>query len=166
MWVGMRACDLDLVDLIGSVVRPGLPEGRGVLAERFELYPSGCMVLVDGGRVVGYGVAHPWVLGSAPPLDSFLGGLPSSASCVYLHDVAILPGFRGGRILGYLESMRNLGFDSLAMVAVYGTEVLWGRYGFVPESGVEVGSYGRATYMWRTNSVGFGSVRVGSGSCV
>jgi hypothetical protein len=166
MWVGMRSCDLDVVDLIGSVVHPGLSERREVFRERFKLYPLGCMVLVSGGLVVGYGVAHPWVLGSAPPLDSFLGGLPGSASCLYLHDVAILPGFRGGRSRGYLESMRGLGFGALAMVAVYGTEVLWGRYGFVPESWVDVGSYGRATYMWRTNSVGFGLDRGGSGSCV
>jgi hypothetical protein len=39
-------------------------------------------------------ISHPWTIGDAP-LDAFLGALPSSRDCLYLHDIAISSEARG-----------------------------------------------------------------------
>lgn len=152
-WRMMEARHLPGVDLVAGVLHPGLPERPEVFMEKFLLYPEGCMVLLDGGDVVGYGVGHPWVLGRVPVLDGFLGGLPSEPGCMYLHDVGILPGHRGGRSLEYLDYMVGLsgGLHYVAMVSVYGSGGWWSRHGFVPDMGVDVSSYGEgAVYMVRS----------------
>ena len=64
MWVGMRAVDLDVVDLIGSVVHPGLSERREVFGERFALYPLGCMVLLS--KLSGF-PDNPNIIGTLGP---------------------------------------------------------------------------------------------------
>jgi N-acetylglutamate synthase-like GNAT family acetyltransferase len=85
--------------------------------------------------VVGYGISHPWKLFSIPPLDEFLGAIPEDADCIYIHDVAVLPDARGHQAAAhYLKLIRNiaagLSIAKLACVSVYGTDVLWSRYGF------------------------------------
>jgi hypothetical protein len=151
LWVPMEASHIPGVDAVADSVHPGLPERSEVFMERLCLYPSGCMVLVSGGSVVGYGVGHPWWFGSPPELDSFLGGIPGSADMMYMHDIAVLPGYRGGRSRHYVGSMRDLalgmGLGLMGLVSVYGTSALWGRMGFVPSVGVDLGSYGDAVYM-------------------
>ncbi len=49
--------------------------GLQVFAEKLSLFPSGCHVLVRHEKVIGYGLSHPWILNSIPPLDSFLKGI-------------------------------------------------------------------------------------------
>ena len=147
----MEARHIPGVDVVADFVHPGLPERTAVFLERLCLFPRGCMVLESGGEVVGYGVGHPWYSGMVPELDSFLGGVPGDADMMYLHDIAVLPGHRGGRSRHYVGYMRDLavgmGLGSLGLVSVYGTSVLWGRMGFVVSFGPELGSYGDAVYM-------------------
>ena len=76
-------------DRIDEWVHVGLGERPEVFAEKLRLYPQGCLALALGERVAGYVFSHPWRIGDAPPLDAFLGALPASPDCLYLHDIAI-----------------------------------------------------------------------------
>ena len=143
-------------------VHPALPERPEVFAEKLRLYSPGCRKLVLRGRIVGYGIAHPWMLDAIPPLDAFLVALPPAPQCLYIHDVAVLPAARGrGAAQRYVGVIRGLaasaGVDSLALVSVYGTHVLWSRFGFrvVVNERIEpqLASYGpSARYMVREHN--------------
>ena len=94
-----------------------------------------------------------------PPLDGLLEQLPGDADCLYLHDVAVLPDFRGGIARDYVIAIEQLarasGIATLALVSIYATRPLWQRLGFRPviadaELRAKLASYGdSATYMLR-----------------
>jgi len=140
---------------IAGRLHPGLPERAEVFAEKLRLFPDGCRKLVSDGKLTGYGLAHPWLLSSAPKLDAFLEALPASPDCLYLHDAAVLPEGRGRgaarAYVQYLEALaRSLGLGRLALVSVYGTVPLWEKLGFtvVSAGAPPTPSYGpSAAYM-------------------
>ena len=95
-----------------------------------------------------------------PPLDGFLERLPDKSDCLYLHDVAVLPDFRGGGVArAYVATIeghaRSSGIATLALVSVYATRPLWEHLGFRavaadPPLSAKLASYGaNATYMLR-----------------
>ncbi len=134
-WRPLEARDLLLVQEIADRIHPGLPESPAVFAEKVSLFPAGCLALESGGAVVGYGIAHAWRLDRVPPLDRLLVALPDDPEVLYIHDVAILPQARGGnRAAEFVRRMTgvadSLGVTKLALVSVYGTDLLWWRLGF------------------------------------
>lgn len=158
-WRPAHASDLPAISAIAARVHPDLPESPEVFAEKMRLYPDGCRVLVAGDAIAGYGLSHPWKLHRIPPLDGLLARLPDDADCLYVHDVAVLPDFRGGVLRSYIADVAQLaraaGIATLALVSVYATRPLWERLGFrpVPADGelrMKLASYGEgATYMLR-----------------
>ncbi|MGY4623668.1 GNAT family N-acetyltransferase [Bradyrhizobium sp. USDA 4486] len=158
-WRPARASDLPAISMIAARIHPDLPERPQVLAEKMRLCPDGCRVLIAGDAIAGYGLAHPWTQHHIPPLDGLLQALPEDADCLYLHDVAVLPDFRGGAARGYVTTIealaRALDLTRLALVSVYATRPLWERLGFRPVTADEqlrakLASYGEAaTYMLR-----------------
>lgn len=158
-WRPARTTDLPAISAIAARIHPDLPERPDVFAEKMRLYPDGCRVLVADDAIAGYGLAHPWRQHRIPPLDGFLEGLPDDADCLYVHDVAVLPDFRGGAARDYVSTIETLARAShitvLALVSVYATRPLWERLGFRPvmadaELRAKLASYGdSATYMLR-----------------
>lgn len=158
-WRPAHRSDLAAIGAIAARIHPDLPERPEVFAEKMRLYPDGCRVLVADDDIVGYGLAHPWMQHRIPPLDTFLRELPDRADCLYLHDVAVLPDFRGGVTRAYLARLAELagasGIATLALVSIYTTRPLWERLGFrAVASGAalraKLASYGEgATYMLR-----------------
>ncbi|WP_286158913.1 GNAT family N-acetyltransferase [Methylobacterium sp. Leaf456] len=156
-WQPLLAEDMARVDAIAALVHAGLPERQAVLAQKRDLAPATCLKLVLAETIVGYGLAHPWMLGDVPPLDAFLTTLPPSPDCLYVHDVAILPQVRGrqaaARYVAILAAQaRTLGIAHLACVSVYGTVGLWSALGFEaqddPGLRAKLSSYGdSARYM-------------------
>jgi hypothetical protein len=156
-WREAALADLAAIGEIAAQIHPDLPERAEVLAEKMRLYPHGCRVLLSGEAIVGYGISHPWRLHRIPPLDDFLRELPADADCLYVHDVAVRPDFRGGALLSYITTIATLawsrGTASLALVSVYGTKALWERFGFKEAASdtmlrARLASYGEtATYM-------------------
>ena len=127
--------DLDDIQRIGNEIHVDLTERPEVFAEKFKLFPEGCFVLVESERVVGYGLSHPWLLASVPPLNQLLGGLPPFPECLLVHDVAVLKEARGHGTAGNLIELiarlaGELDIPYLALVSVYNTHVLWARFGF------------------------------------
>ena len=134
-WQPLLLSDMDLVNEIADGVHTGLPERPEVFAEKVKLFPAGCRKLILDNQIVGYGISHPWRLGSIPPLDEFLESLPPAPGCLYIHDVVVIPAARGcGAAAQYVDYIHGLavemGIRALALVSVYGTDVLWGRFGF------------------------------------
>ena len=156
-WRNAIFSDLEQINDIADAIHVDLPERPEVVSEKLRLFPEGCFVLVSCGEVVGYGIAHPWLLESIPPLDTFLNSLPGAPDCLYVHDVAILPKARGHQSSGVLINLpdgvackHSLG--ALALVSVYDTYPLWERLGFqilsTPRLDEKLQSYGStARYM-------------------
>lgn len=159
-WYPLLPRHLDRVNEIADSIHTTLPERPEVFEEKCRLFPEGCRVLVCGDRVLGYAVSHPWLLGRIPPLDEFLRALPEKPTCLYLHDIVVLPEARGRQAAGgfvtILEDLaRQRSIGHLALVSVYGTDVLWSRHGFEatnePDLADKLRSYGpTAKYMTRT----------------
>jgi hypothetical protein len=157
VWLPLASDDLDRVHHIGQTIHHELPERFEVLVEKIKLFPNGCPKLVFAGKIVGYAIAHPWSLFSIPVLDQYLVSIPARADCIHIHDVAILPEARGYRSAEHYVTMVrgiaiDLGVEKLACVSVYGTDVLWSRYGFKTETGdhisLQLETYGSsAKYM-------------------
>lgn len=159
-WIPLLPQHLDRVNEIADTIHTTLPERPEVFEEKCRLFPEGCRVFVRDDRVIGYAVSHPWMLGRIPPLDEFLRTLPETPTCLYLHDIVVLPEARGQkaaeRFLDYLERVAHqMSLRYLALVSVYGTDALWSRHGFEvtrrPELAEKLESYGStAKYMTRT----------------
>lgn len=155
----MVISDLQVVNAIGDAIHIELPERPEVFEEKFRLFPAGCRKLVSHNQIVGYGISHPWLLNSIPPLDAFLERLPEKPECLFIHDVAILPTARGHNAAAlYVAEMctvaKATNLQSLALVSVYGTTPLWARFGFHvvddPALTSKLMSYGKtAKYMVR-----------------
>ena len=87
-------------------------------------------------------------------LMAALGAIPADAATYYIHDVALLPSFRGGGlarrgVLRLLEIARH--FDRTGLIAVYDAAHFWARFGFVASNRVaraKLAAYGEgAAYM-------------------
>lgn len=134
-WRAATQKEWSAIGAIADEVHSLLPERPEVFDEKFRLFRAGCLVLMQGGHVVGYGVFHPWRLDDAPALDTLLNELPSKPQCIFIHDVALLAEARGQgaagefvRIASAMALKRKL--PALALVSVYGTYPLWTKHGF------------------------------------
>jgi len=134
-WRPMTAQDLAQVQILADRIHLDHPEDAQVFSERLRLYPQGCLVLEEDGRLIGYALTHPWYFGAPPALNSLLGEIPGEATTYYVHDVALLPEARGKgyaarageRLVGHA---RDAGFGNLSLVAVNNSQAFWERLGF------------------------------------
>jgi ribosomal protein S18 acetylase RimI-like enzyme len=166
-WRSAELTDVPNMQAIADQIHVELPERPEVLAEKLRLFPQGVQVVCAGAQIVGYGVAHPWMLHQPPVLDAFLRALPDHAECLHIHDVAVLPDHRGRKaVASYVAAIANLAramnIGRLALVSVYGTDPLWTRFGFrvvLPDAalGAKLRSYG-ATAKYMVCDVGAGGV--------
>jgi hypothetical protein len=157
IWRPATAADLDEVERIGNAIHVNLQERPEVFANKLALFPQGCFVLARNSAITGYGIAHPRALGSIPALDTLMTALPPAPTCLYIHDVVVLPAARCQGAAGVLVDLyeavaRRHELQSLALVSVYGTYVFWERFGFQttadPELADKLKSYGdTARYM-------------------
>ena len=137
--------NLAAISDLADRVHTDLPERPEVFAEKMQLFPEGCFVLVSGRNIAGYALSHPWRLRSIPPLDDFLGRIPDNCDCLFIHDVVVLPEARGRRAAAALietaaalATSRVLPF--LALVSVYDTHPIWKRLGFSPVADPALGA--------------------------
>jgi GNAT superfamily N-acetyltransferase len=145
IWKHMTMEDLPHVLAIADVVHVAYPESSAVYEERLRLFPQGCWVAVhpDDTRVppAGYAITHPGIVGQPPPLDSLLGTLPTQATCLYLHDVALLPAARqyglGGALVQATHALaKKQAITQMALIAVNQSAPYWQKKGFLPYAGI------------------------------
>jgi GNAT superfamily N-acetyltransferase len=149
-WRPMTSQDLAQVQALADVIHVSHPEDPEVLAERQRLYPQGCLMLVEGGRAIGYALTHPW-RAEPPPLNRLLHEIPAGALTYYIHDVALLPEARGrGHAVHAIDRLtahaREAGFSKASLVAVNRSQSFWEKAGFrvfaVPGLETKLASYG------------------------
>ncbi len=134
-WRPMTAQDLAAVQILADTIHVDHPEDAEVFSERLRLYPQGCLVLAENGRLIGYALTHPWIFGAPPALNSRLGTIPDDATTYYIHDLALLPEARGRGFAAeggewLVRHARQEGFGNLSLVAVNKSQVFWERLGF------------------------------------
>lgn len=161
-WRHAHESDIPGLLLVANEVHPDLPESDAVFGERLRLFPEGSLVLSDDrGGIYGYALSHPIRRGQPPALDSLLGAIAPEADQFYIHDLAILPGWRGrGLAAVCVDKLLALGrrYTTTCLISVYNTGAFWGRFGFLPEPvdaalGEKLLEYGAAaTYMLRQNA--------------
>ena len=146
-WNELSINDINHLALIASTIHPSLPESDEVFTERISLFPSGCLGLwsdkgSSSNELCGYIISHPIKHRQPPALNSLLGGKGASDDAddqYYIHDLAIMPKFRGR---GFAQDCIRRLFTIVAkryrttcLISVYGTEAFWGRFGFVRVQG-------------------------------
>ena len=132
MWRPMTPKDIPEVYQISLRVH-SLYEDPEIFEERRAL-SKGCYSYVLDEKVVGYLISHPYRRDTYPPLNTLIGKIPDPDTW-YIHDLAILPEFRGrGMVRPVLAEVKALalaqGFHELSLVSVYGSEVFWTKMGF------------------------------------
>lgn len=134
-WRQARPDDIGAILAIQAVAHADFPEEEAVLAERLQLCPKGCFVLVKGEEVDGYLLSHPWTRRQPPPLNRPLVEIPGDADCWYLHDLALLPKTRGsGAGVAIVSQLIVLasdeGFAAIGLVSVGGSRPFWRKQHF------------------------------------
>lgn len=159
-WRAMTPDDLDGVVAVAQLSFPDHPEERACFANRLDLHPEGCFVLAaETGPVMGYLVAYPWTLNTAPALNALIDAIPAEAEVIYLHDLALHPDTRGGGftrpvVERLARQAKDAGWPALALVAVNDASAFWARNDFEiqtpPGMAEKLASYGDdARYMVR-----------------
>lgn len=110
-------------------------ENAEVFESRLEFAPDAAWVAEREGLVVGYLFAHPWKGRTPPALNCIVEALPADCDTAYLHDLAVLPGERGGgAAMGLFERFerwcRAKGLGRSMLVAVGAAGGFWSRLGF------------------------------------
>jgi len=145
-WRTMNLSDIPSVYAIANQVHD-LYEAMEVFVERLRLCPEGCFVL-QADTIVGYALSHPYTRNS-PRLNTLIHVLPEEASCWYIHDISILPPYRGkGAASVLLSKLYTLalakGFREMALTSI--CHSFWRHHGFVDHS-VHDPSYGDSLFM-------------------
>ncbi|SHH79808.1 GNAT family N-acetyltransferase [Ferrimonas marina] len=112
-----------------------LVEPKSVLQSKQRLGPQSCWGVWRDECLLAYCLAHPWPLGTPPPLGQVAEADAGKTMQMYLHDMAVSPQARGlGVAKALLEQLedgaRAQGFSHLALVAVAGADGYWRRHGF------------------------------------
>ncbi|BDU73738.1 GNAT family N-acetyltransferase [Mesoterricola silvestris] len=111
-----------------------LREAEAVFAAKLRAFPGGCRGLHRGDLVGAYVFFQPWRRGRVLPLGD-AAPPPADPDCLYVHDLAVIPAWRGTGAAGDLLAAvlglaADLGLGTLALTAVQGAEPFWERQGF------------------------------------
>lgn len=132
MWRPMTLEDIPHVYNI-SLILHSLYEDPEIFQERMTLSPGSYVLIQD--RIVGYLISHPYRKQTYPPLNTLIHAIPADPDTWYIHDLAILPEYRGkGMVRPILAEVKALAFSQniheLSLVSIYGKEVFWTKMGF------------------------------------
>ena len=145
----MTPSDVPFVYKIACHLHPDLYEELSIFYERLALCPEGCFVLEEV-TIGGYAISHPFTRES-PPLNTLLHQLPE-ATCWYIHDVAILPSFRGnGATSAIVSRMEKIALiherPEMTLTSVSGSTMFWSRIGFSVDPSTSCSTYGDSFFM-------------------
>ena len=93
VWRQLSASNIDSLVRIANKHHPDLPENAQVFAERLNLFPEGCLALMEtsNDELYGYVISHPIRRRQPPALNSLLGDIAFDADQYYIHDLVIVP---------------------------------------------------------------------------
>lgn len=110
-------------------------EGLATFRSKLKLNPTGCWVACLDQAVRGYLVTVHSDEHHFPSLNVDAVVAPEHPSMLFIHDLALMPDARGQGLserllLCALEHARSCALNTIALVAVQGTERFWTRQGF------------------------------------
>ncbi len=114
------------------------PESLLVLQSKWLASPETCFVLQSQETIIGYCLAHPWLLDNPPSLEQELAPI-TQADTLYLHDIALSVKAQGKgagkQVLAKLKDFAQLNqLSTISLVAVQGAHHYWGKQGFVTKA--------------------------------
>jgi len=145
----MKPSDIPFVYQIANEIHQELYEDISIFYERLALCPEGCFVLEEV-TIGGYVLSHPFTRNS-PPLNTLIKEIPV-ATCWYIHDVALLPSFRGNGstsaiVLRMEEIARSQELQEMTLTSVNNSHTFWSRLGFKVDPSVSCSTYGESLFM-------------------
>ena len=98
-----------------------------VFQNKLDFYPEGCFVYEDENQIKGYLISHPWESTNIPLLNHMLYS-PTQFDTYYIHDVVLLPEYRGKKIA--FEIINKIISDKycVSLVAPEPTQYYWKTY--------------------------------------
>ena len=149
----MKPSDIPFVYAIANEIHQDLYEDISIFYERLALCPEGCFVLdatIKSCPIGGYVLSHPFTRNS-PPLNTLIKEIPV-ATCWYIHDVALLPSFRGNGstsaiVLRMEDIARSQGLLEMTLTSVNNSHTFWIRLGFKVDPSVSCSTYGESLFM-------------------
>ncbi|MDR8524910.1 GNAT family N-acetyltransferase [Shewanella fidelis] len=114
------------------------PESLEVLQSKWQASPDSCFVIELDNNIIGYCLAHPWLLDNPPSLEQQLSQI-EQANTLYLHDIALSAKAQGKgagkQALANLINFANSNhFANISLVAVQGAHHYWGKQGFITKA--------------------------------
>jgi GNAT superfamily N-acetyltransferase len=136
--------------------RDELIENEITFRKKIEGFPRGCLGLDRDGRIGGYVFCQPWRFGEVVPLDDSAGTVPPGSDCLYIHDLSVIPAWRGtGAAKELLDGVFGLaaetGLSRFGLVAVQASEPFWERWGFRVARTFQYTAGVPASYMTKEN---------------
>ena len=152
---GLTCADLAAVAAVQrACYRDELIESAAAFRGKLMHFPAGCLGLEHDGRLGAYCFCQPWHTGRPLPLDHepHTEAQDGEPDCLYVHDLAVIPDWRGGGAAGLLlRAVLAIGererLTRLALVAVQGSEPFWTRRGLQPSYRLHYAPGVPATYM-------------------
>lgn len=151
----LEISDLPAVMLVQrECYRDELIETEITFRMKIKHFPRGCLGLERDGCIVGYVFCQPWMFGEVVPLDDSAGIIPENSDCLYIHDLSIVPAWRGtGAAKALLDGVFHLATEmrltKFGLVAVQASEPFWARWGFRVARMFEYTAGVSASYMTR-----------------
>jgi ribosomal protein S18 acetylase RimI-like enzyme len=140
--------DYAAVSALGSAIHSAdYAESEECFTSLMRHAASGCFV-ADLDGIIGYVISFPYRLGQVYPRNSPYTPV-EEPDCYYIHDLAVLPEFRGKGVATQLaRQVLAQEWPVVGLVAVNGSRGFWWKLGF---RGFAVISYGghKAEYMLR-----------------
>lgn len=145
---------LGVMSLHKRVYTNDLQEDITIFIAILNVFPEGVFGVFDGDNLSGYFFSHPYLLNQVKPLNSKLY-LTGEENCLYLHEMAISPDYRGMGLTKqlferFLFTSEKNGFESQCLVAVQNSAEFWEKFGFKRISDVNNSGYSNGIYMLRT----------------
>jgi len=135
----MQASDLEgILTIQAQCYQEIVPESKVSIQAKLEASPQTCFVADDPARgVAGYMLSIPWQRQQPPELDAPACKLPAQPDCLYLHDLAVSPAYRGSGVGKHLfnafqKALATTHLPYACLVAIQNSASYWQKYGFAP----------------------------------
>lgn len=134
----------------GLIYPPEFWESHESYRRRLAQFPEGCWACVnDKDEVLGYMFCHPWD-DTFVPLDCRTLEIPKNPTCLYVHDIAVIPAWRRkGIATTFIDMAKKIaikhGFERLKGVSVLGSLTHWQKCGFIAVEEIPYGENHKGT---------------------
>lgn len=110
-------------------------ESHESFKKRLDQFPEGCLSCTnDKDEIVGYMFCHPWD-DTFVPLDFREFKIPDKPTCLYIHDVAVIPSWRNKGIASHFlfaakEISIKYNYKYIKAISVLDSLSYWINHGF------------------------------------